>query len=890
MEDYRLTKRSFLKTVAAGTPSLRLLAAAQAAASVEASGKCTPLDCSKHFHASAADVGPVEEAGHLSAESARDKLIRTPSGRQVYRGIPFLLGPEGTDAKKWIALSLARKAWSAERVEIPIGSKASFLCLAQFCNWDENESPPPGKSVIERVGQPLAEAVMVYEDGSEHRSLIRRRFEAGALSYPWGHLCFAAAPHRSHAPLQLTDSVRNAMDWGEQQTAALDASYPSGESASQWQGTLWICALENPNPDRGLRSLRLAAKADDPLFVCGLTLYHGRENPLRYERLTLYRIRLPKESGDWEVKVDLGVVARTYSLPRFDSKAWLMSALKSLAERNPDSEAGFLYAEVSASPDATLVLRDKDSRRAFEFELGQASADRELEARRPGARIQLLEKHKVWLHGTVVDSTTGRPAPVRLAFRSNDGRYIPPYGHRTEINAGWFQDYGADLKWADSSFAYVDGTFQAELPTGEVHVEISKGFEYEPVRRKLHIAADQRELRLEISRLAEVRSKGWVSADTHVHFLSPSTAVLEGQAEGLNLVNLLAAQWADLFTNVGDLAYGPLRSSDGETEVRVSTENRQHILGHLALLRGRGEPVYPMSAGGPSESYIGDPVWNTLAEWADRCREGDGLVVSVHFPYPTAELAALVALGKIDAVEMYPTGMSEHFNNLRFLEWYRYLNCGYRLPAVSGTDKMGAWIPVGAQRVYAHLGQEEFTFANWTKAVRGGNTFMTSGPLLMFQADGKPPGAEIALGAGGGTVEAAAEVTSAFPIHRLEIVRNGEVVAAEEDKEGARTMRLRSQIRVDGPGWLAARCASRLLSAWIRIAAHTSPVYLTVPGKELFSAETAAYMLTLIDGSETWVKSLATRPDAERYARVLKTLADARERVHRRMHEHGVKH
>src|SRR2546428_13072072 len=99
-------------------------------------------------------------------------------------------------------------------------------------------------------------------------------------------------------------------------------------------------------------------------------------------------------------------------------------------------------------------------------------------------------------------------------------------------------------------------------------------------------------------------SRGGVTADTHVHFLSPSTAVLEGQAEGLNIVNLLAAQWGELFTNVGDLGQQPLMSRDGETVVWVGTENRQHILGHVALL---GAPVYPMSAGGPRESYLGDP-------------------------------------------------------------------------------------------------------------------------------------------------------------------------------------------------------------------------------------------------------------------------------------------
>ena len=120
-----------------------------------------------------------------------------------------------------------------------------------------------------------------------------------------------------------------------------------------------------------------------------------------------------------------------------------------------------------------------------------------------------------------------------------------------------FRITAAMSKLMDSSFAYVDGTFQVELPVGEVYVELSKGFEYGTVRQRLNITPDQRELKLEISRFTDLRAQGWMTADTHVHFLSPSTAILEGQAEGLNLVNLLAAQWGDLFTNVGDLPSGP---------------------------------------------------------------------------------------------------------------------------------------------------------------------------------------------------------------------------------------------------------------------------------------------------------------------------------------------
>ncbi len=49
-------------------------------------------------------------------------------------------------------------------------------------------------------------------------------------------------------------------------------------------------------------------------------------------------------------------------------------------------------------------------------------------------------------------------------------------------------------------------------------------------------------------------------------------------------------------------------------------------------------------------------------------------------------------------------------------------------------------------------------------------------------------------------------------------------------------------------------------------------------------------MLTLIEGAQTWVENLATRPDADRLARVLKVLIEAREHLHRRLHEHGIEH
>jgi hypothetical protein len=924
-----MTRRTFLGGVAATVPTIQFLGSGAAelgnaetgslsgSGKATHSGKFTPIVLTQFFNCSPADFGPRTPAKHLDGYADRDELIRTPAGLKSLRGIPFLLGSGEWDQKGWALLSVQSKPWATRILEIPIKDTASFVCVASFCDWEESV----GREFDEdaKIGQVLAQARLVYSDGSELALSVRRRFEVNPPSIPWGHLCYAALPHLQDSPRKLTDPLDDGTEWGHQQYGLRDGRFPVPPKNGRNPAFLWIWAAENPEPLRPLKALRLEAASDDPLVICGLTLYHGRENPLRVEPLSVYRITLPEASVDaesrWKLEVDLGAVTRTFALGKFNPDSWLAepgisvigewdNPVRTLHEGGipiislPNGKALFpqgpqhLYVELTANPDATLLLRDTKTGAIYEFDLAQLVTGKELEGKPAAARIEIIERERTWVRGKVVDSATGRPTPVRLAFRSKEGRYIPPYGHRREINYGWFQDYGADLKLLDTSFAYIDGTFLVELPVGDVYVEMTKGFEYEAVRKKLTIDLAQRELNLEISRFTDNRSKGWVTADTHVHFLSPSTAMLEGQAEGLNLINLLAAQWGDLFTNVGDLPYGPLTSNDGETLVQIGTENRQHILGHMSLLGARGEPVYPMSVAGPQESYLGDALWNSLADWADSCHERGGLVVTPHFPYPAAEVAADIVLGKTDAVE-FLRDRGEDFTSPRVVYWYRVLNCGYRLPLVGGTDKMEASTPVGCNRTYAYLGQQEFTFENWAKAVRSGNTFMTSGPLLFFHADGRMPGEEITLGPGGGSVEVQAEATCFIPLHRLEIVRNGHVVASHEEGDGARTMTLRDKLQVDGPGWLAARCISNtglLTSSGFRLLAHTSPVYTRSPGQDLLTEPGETFLMTLIEGAQTWMETLATRPDLERLNRIRKMLAEAKSRLHQRMHQHGIPH
>lgn len=896
------TRRAFLKNLSLGIPTVKLLldeggipawAEEDWPKGIDPA-KFTPIDLNSHFTTAPADWKGLA-AGKTGVVSPQDGLMHTPSGKQSFRGVPFSLGPEGGQQKCWVGVSDSKAPWLAKSFEIHVNQKASFICLAQFCNWNSDEVSRV-EDIQGHVGQKLAEFTLIFEDGNQEVLPIRRRFEVNAPSVEWGGLSFLSLTQTAQGPRSLTESLGSGIEWGRLQESIRDNSYSPP--------LVWISALPNPHPDRTIKAIRVNATSQDLLMICGISLFHGKENPLRYERLATYQITLPEPLGDsldrWKVDIDLGVIARTWFPEHFEPASWLTApdaGLGGPAEQNPNNR--LLCVELTASSEATLWLRDTKSGKAYAFDIGNAETGKEMLPRdpvSPGPKLEVLGHEKVWLHGQVTDSTTGLPTPVRLAFRSPLGRYIPPYGHRTEINAGFFQDYGADVKVKDSSFAYVDGTFQVELPVGDVYLEMTKGFEYAPVRRKLQIQPGQREIKLEIERFADLRSDGWVCADTHTHFLSPSTALLEASAEGLNLVNLLAAQWGDLFTNVGDITNEPLLSRDKQTMVWVGSENRQHILGHIALL-GPQAPILPMSAGGVDESYLGDPLWNSMAQWADACRDHGGLAVGAHFPYPTGEIAADVALGKLDAVELWPDApripQANHFNFLRYLDWYRYLNCGYRLPAVGGTDKMGAYMPVGTNRAYAYLGKEEFNFANWARAVRGGNTFVTSGPLLNLSVDGHAPGEDIAFPSGGGTVEVNANARSFVPFNRLEVVLNGHVVASREAASGTRELKLTERIRVPGPGWMAARCSSELgpVTTWeFMVQAHTSPVYLVVPGQELFSPQTASYMLTLIDGAQAYVENLAIRPDAQKFAQVRSVFEDARSRLHRRLHAHGIPH
>jgi hypothetical protein len=652
----------------------------------------------------------------------------------------------------------------------------------------------------------------------------------------------------------------------------------------------WVLyALENPMPDVQIRVIRIESEEDSMVGVGGVTLFRGVSHPFRRERLHTLYIEEDSTESDApapEINVDLGVVARTYPATPVDIATWLSDSDLDSDSLDPSNGPRAVCAEVTASPDATLNVD------------GSGIAMRTLYDTSDGAsedgrwHVRIVDRDRTWLHGRIVDAETGKPTPARIHFRSVEGRYLPPYGHRAEVNTDWFQDYGADLKVGSTQYAYVNGDFRIEVPIGPVLVEVRKGFEYIPVRAQIEIDPGQTELKIPLKRLADRRSEGWVTADTHVHFLSPDTALLEAKAEDVNIVNLLAAQWGDLYTNVGDIRGELAGSSDADTLVWVGTENRQHFLGHISLLGVHGEPVIPFSTSGPGEGYIGDGTANPLAEWADEARGKEGLVIAPHFPMPHSEIIADVILGKIDAVEI-AYWWSQTLDDFRVQDWYRLLSCGYRVPVVGGTDKMSAGVPLGGTRTYAHIGDRALDFDAWAQAVRAGRTYMTSGPLLEFEVDGRMAGSEIKLPVKGGSVHVKAVSVSSVPLRSLEVVVNGRVVTGTTANGDDQTMlTLEEDVVIEASSWIAARCnTGRMAPAEpaelaTLIAAHSSPVYVSCGGSlPRVEPETGRYFLTTMQGGIEWLDTLATIESHAAQERIRHVFIDAMDELRDRMHD-----
>ncbi len=869
-----ITRRRFIGGAAAVTAGLTQKEGAMAlssAANIPGDGPVSPLFSPLKL----AGGQPLDDLKQAAVSSQlRDNLGAAPRGQLVSWGIPFAIDQVAVAAKAPVTLR-----WP--------GATAPWFVVMHTADIAPPERDAhgfiPASPGQGRLNEHVGDYVFLYADGSEERAPIRRRHHIGMVQRMWGENCFQAVAHRKPHPIRTsTEQPREGVQWGWAQTRA---NQPDN---GQW--TNWLWAWENPHPEKAVVGLRIEPKTGT-LILSAVSAGQVASIPTRWEPRQKAVLRLPEGAKfdpnlTWSgllsaIQLDLGQVISAQQRAVYPNAQWEKSEI-ALPPGLSDKE---LLVEYSAHPEARFHLPDGTLvpvaalAKAAEGPLSPVAPARQ--------RVKLR----------VTEKGSSKPVAVRLHVHGEAGEYLAPVDRNRIPNVYWYEDWSVDnINQGTHNATYIPGETVLDLPLGKVYVEISKGFEVTPIRKVVRVTRSTTELAFELERVLPWRERGWVTADTHVHFLSPTSAHLEGAGEGVNVVNLLASQWGELMTNVGDFdgstTYGSRETGhDGEYLVRVGTENRQHVMGHISLLGYSGPIIAPMTTGGPDESALGDPIEILLTEWARQCRKQGGIVVLPHFPNPRAEHAAAIVEGQIDAVEMtcwgYPYAGIDPYS---LSDWYRYLNNGYFVAAVGGTDKMSATTCVGAVRTYAKLPKDRpFDLAGWKEAVRAGQTFVSYGPLMEFSVEGKPSGSRIRMGKGGGSVEVQWQLASAtVPMSRVELVVNGEI--RESQAVGATDAAGHWTVKLDRSSWVALLVRGHYPNRPEIIAAHSSPVMVEVEGKPFFSAADALTIVEQIEGALAYLDTVGTRAETAAYRRMRLVLTGAHRDLHNRLHKQGVYH
>jgi TolB protein len=456
----------------------------------------------------------------------------------------------------------------------------------------------------------------------------------------------------------------------------------------------------------------------------------------------------------------------------------------------------------------------------------------------------------------------GKPTSARIYPLASDKRaYAPDGGFHRVIAA------------TETHYFHTTGSFEVEVPSGAFAVEAMKGFEYRPASTTVQVPAGGAvEVTLRLERLIDAPARAWYSGDTHIHDLHQGRFGLSHEhffnqltAEDLHVTNaLIHMDGTRLMGRWSDLTGKPHPLSTAEHILQYGEEFRGS-LGHISMI-GISRYVLPFTGGNPGTAYAQPELDGA---YLDGARQQGGIAGYVH-PYntpvrqPSAGAGILIpvdiALGKGD---FYDIGalVSDEIGSAEM--YYRFLNCGFRIAATSGTDNFSdVWRdpPPGADRAYVQI-RGPLSLRSWMDGIKAQRTFGTTGPLLFLDVEGKGPGDEIALaGADRPELKVKVDAVSIAPLEKLEIIVNGRVAATATPTDPQK-ITFTGSIPVPHGGWVAARVvgpSSRYVTDSYAFA-QTSPVYVVRDGKRFTSAEDAIFLRDVVDA--IWAGVDGQRPE-----------------------------
>ncbi len=468
------------------------------------------------------------------------------------------------------------------------------------------------------------------------------------------------------------------------------------------------------------------------------------------------------------------------------------------------------------------------------------------------------------VQGRTADKRERRPVPARLYALGSDRQFrsaeayqaIPTVTEKQclEYMSHFWRSYRLP-------FSYTDGSFRVLLPPGKAVLAMERGPETrpEPVRLTLK-PGETRELVLTDRTITDPGRRGWYAGDTHIHwainYWHENEAIdllkVVQRAEGISVVNNLTlyqhrdADQGGPFIKPDQYPMGPVPGAEqGDWLIWMGEEYRNDSqYGHVNMLAIR-ELIQPIATGAGSGGPPGTPDWPLNRTALEECHRQGGI---------NAEAHGLGPLGFNDIPANVIMGLSDLLDQTDPDDYYRLLNSGIRIGLGNGSDHPAR--VAGSLRCYAHI-QGRLTYRKWIDALKAGRTFTTSGPLLFLTVNGKGPG-EVLNVKPGESLRVRLEAVSRYPLGRVQIIRNGEIIADRRTPDDR--LILQVDVHVQDSLWLAARC-SGMPNEWNPLRrydiAHTSAVYALVDRRPVLEPASIRHWIEYLEAHIQRIQTMA---------------------------------
>jgi hypothetical protein len=373
--------------------------------------------------------------------------------------------------------------------------------------------------------------------------------------------------------------------------------------------------------------------------------------------------------------------------------------------------------------------------------------------------------------------------------------------------------------WEDPVVYQTSGDFSIALAPGKWRISLEHGNEYIPIKEEFTVSAKKKEITKTflLKRWIDLPKMGWYSGDVHVHHPTNKPKFKEflleyAKAEDIHLVNILE-MGHHLGTEFKQEGFGEnFRTCEGNICLVSGQEDPRSTFGHIIGLN-----INQMARDTATYNYY-DIVFRKLQ------LQPGAIVGYAHFSWNGCDLPRgfpwYITTGDIDFVELL------QFSKINTLDYYDYLNLGFRITAAAGSDV--PWgSTLGEVRTFVYTGNT-FSADSWFDGLKNGRTFVSNGPALFLEADGALPGAEIIKGKGSTTrlLVKAISHPSIGHIERVAIYNNDGLLTEQLNPGKSDSIKIAINHTLEKSQWLAA-----IVSCDNGAVAHTTPVYYIVDGK-----------------------------------------------------------